>query len=48
MKLLQQFENYMRAERLCVESTIKFKGCPSGGIYDIFIKYPHCDHEEQL
>ena len=28
--------------------TLKLRGCPSGGIYDVSIKCPHCDYEEPL
>ena len=24
------------------------RSCPSGGIYDVSIKCPHCDYEEDL
>lgn len=24
------------------------RGCPSGGIYDVMIRCPHCDYEEPL
>jgi phage terminase large subunit GpA-like protein len=28
--------------------TLILRGCPSGGIYDVRIKCPHCDYEEEL
>lgn len=28
--------------------TLSAKGCPSGGIYDVSIKCPHCEYEEHL
>lgn len=28
--------------------TLRLRGCPSGGIYDVTIKCPHCDYEEAL
>lgn len=28
--------------------TLFFNGCPSGGIYNVFIRCPHCDYEEEL
>lgn len=29
-------------------STLIIRGCPSGGIYDVSIRCPHCDYEEEL
>ena len=28
--------------------TLKLVGCPSGGIYCVRIRCPHCDYEEDL
>jgi hypothetical protein len=28
--------------------TLKFRECPSGGIYDVYIKCPHCDYQEDM
>lgn len=28
--------------------TLFMRGCPSGGIYDVAIKCPHCNYEEPL
>ena len=28
--------------------TLIIRGCPSGGIYDVSIRCPHCDYEEAL
>lgn len=28
--------------------TLIIRSCPSGGIYDVLIKCPHCDYEESL
>jgi hypothetical protein len=28
--------------------TLKIRGCPSGGIYDVSIGCPYCDYEEEL
>ena len=28
--------------------TLTMRGCPSGGVYDVFISCPHCDYEEAL
>ncbi len=28
--------------------TLQLRGCPSGGIYDVSIRCPHCDYEEEL
>lgn len=30
------------------KETLILRGCPSGGIYDVSIRCPHCDYEEQL
>ena len=29
-------------------TTLVLRGCPSGGIYDVLIRCPHCDYEEEL
>lgn len=28
--------------------TLKIRDCPSGGIYDVSIRCPHCNYEEEL
>lgn len=28
--------------------TLILQGCPSGGIYNIYISCPHCSYEEEL
>lgn len=28
--------------------TLDIRSCPSGGVYDVLIKCPHCDYEESL
>lgn len=28
--------------------TLRLRGCPSGGIYDVSIHCPHCNYEEEL
>lgn len=28
--------------------TLILRGCPSGGIYDVSIKCPHCNYQEDL
>lgn len=28
--------------------SLAMRGCPSGGIYDVRIRCPHCDYEEEL
>ena len=28
--------------------TLCIRSCPSGGIYDVIIRCPHCDYEEDL
>lgn len=30
------------------KQTLIIRGCPSGGIYDVAIRCPHCDYEEDL
>jgi len=30
------------------EVTLGARGCPSGGIYDVFVRCPHCQHKESL
>lgn len=30
------------------KQTLIMRGCPSGGIYDVRIKCPHCDYQEEL
>jgi DnaJ-class molecular chaperone len=32
----------------CAKQTLVMRGCPSGGIYMVSIKCPHCDYEEEL
>ena len=29
-------------------TTLRLRGCPSGGIYSVGISCPHCDYEEEL
>ncbi|MCH7664063.1 MAG: hypothetical protein IH859_09390 [Chloroflexi bacterium] len=29
-------------------TTLKIRGCPSGGLYDVRISCPFCDYEEEL
>lgn len=31
-----------------MEQTLMMRGCPSGGIYDVYIQCPHCDYTEEL
>jgi DNA-directed RNA polymerase subunit RPC12/RpoP len=31
-----------------VPQTLIMRGCPSGGIYDVSIRCPHCDYVEEL
>jgi uncharacterized C2H2 Zn-finger protein len=28
--------------------TLFIRACPSGGIYNVFIRCPYCDYEEEL
>lgn len=28
--------------------TLIIRGCPSGGVYDVSIRCPHCNYEEEL
>lgn len=28
--------------------TLDVRGCPSGGVYDVLIRCPHCNYEEPL
>lgn len=30
------------------KQSLMLRGCPSGGIYDVYIACPHCDYEERL
>jgi hypothetical protein len=30
------------------KQTLFISGCPSGGIYNVEIRCPHCDYEEEL
>jgi hypothetical protein len=30
------------------KQTLIMRGCPSGGIYMVFIECPHCDYVEEL
>lgn len=30
------------------KDTLRLRGCPSGGIYDVSIECPHCDYAEAL
>ena len=30
------------------KSTLGIRSCPSGGVYDVSIRCPHCDYEEPL
>ncbi len=31
-----------------VKVTLEVRGCPSGGVYDVIVRCPHCDYEEPL
>jgi DNA-directed RNA polymerase subunit RPC12/RpoP len=30
------------------KQSLIMRGCPSGGIYDVYIKCPNCSYEEEL
>ena len=30
------------------QNSLRLRGCPSGGIYDVYIECPHCDYREDL
>jgi len=39
------WNDYDRGKR---PQTLFMRGCPSGGIYDVFIECPHCHYHEDL
>lgn len=42
------WNDYTRINTQAAPQTLMIRGCPSGGIYDVYIRCPHCDYEEDL
>ena len=53
-KFILRWEDYtdykerIEAEGKAAEITLVVRSCPSGGIYDVSIKCPYCNYEEEL